>query len=242
MRWWIAAGLSLFLAPPAAATDAEALATVTGEKITRDQLAGAADGAASASRLLEVLWERIARHYIARERLAATPQELAELVAYDREFRARDRAQRARKLEELNRRLRDDGLAPAERAHLEEFRAVLTRMARRDAENDKLPPPTPERQAALFSPVIVLWKMNGSLYERYGGTVALTRGGHVPHGARAALIEDYERRGLLSFTDKELRERLYALISARPAIVVPPESVDFTPFWKRPIPPSYYPH
>ena len=83
--------------------------------------------------------------------------------------------------------------------------------------------------------------MNEALYEEYGGVVALTRFGHDPHGARAALLKDYERRGLLRIADPLLRDQVMAVLDAKPSMTVAPEDVDFTPYWKRPIPASYFP-
>jgi len=241
MRTWTALCFAAALSAGAAAGDADRVATVIGEDISRSELPAAADDAGQARGLLELVWRRIAPHYIARKGLAATQAEVAELAAYDREFSAKDRAQRARKLEELNQRLATEELGAADRARLEEFRAVLARMASRDAERDRLPPPDPDRQAASYSPWVEMWKMNKALYQQYGGIVALTRFGHDPHGARAALLADYERQGLLRISDARLRERVFALLQARPSMVVPAERVDFTPYWKRPIPPSYFP-
>jgi hypothetical protein len=34
---------------------------------------------------------------------------------------------------------------------------------------------------------------------------------------------------------------VFELMSQSPSIVVPPGNVDFTPYWKLPIPPSYFP-
>lgn len=241
MRPWIVLCLAAALAAAAPAQDAERVATVIGEDITRGELAVATDDASQTRRLLELIWRRIAPHYVARKGLTATASEVAELVAYDREFRIKDRAQRARKLEELDRRLAAGDLAAAERARLEEFRAVLMRLAQNDAERDQLPPLEPERQTVFYSPWIEMWKMNKVLYEQYGGIVALTKFGPDPHGARAALVADYERQGLLRFSDGRLREQVYAVLQARPSMVVPPERVDFTPYWKRPIASSYFP-
>ncbi len=82
--------------------------------------------------------------------------------------------------------------------------------------------------------------MNRALYAQFGGIVALTRFGPFPHGARLAVLEDYERRGLLQFSDAQLRERLFALLATRPRMTLAPGEVDFTPYWKKPIPPSYF--
>ena len=141
----------------------------------------------------------------------------------------------------MGQRLAGGGLEEAERAWLEEFRATLLRLARSDAESDRAPPANPERETAQHAHWIEMWKMNRALYEQYGGIVALTRSGPYPHGARLALIVDYERRGLLRFSDAQLRERLFALLATRPQMTLAPGQVDFTPYWKKSIPPSYYP-
>ncbi|KPK20242.1 MAG: hypothetical protein AMJ67_01935, partial [Betaproteobacteria bacterium SG8_41] len=171
----------------------------------------------------------------------AVPAEIAELASYDREFDKKDRAQRARKLAELDERLGGDGLSPSELARLQDFRATLSRLAQYDAERDQEPPPDQAQQAAFYVSWVEMWKMNKALYDEYGGVVALTRFGPDPHGARAALLADYERQGLLHISDPLLRNEVIAVLETRPSMVIPPDSVDFTPYWKRPIPASYFP-
>jgi hypothetical protein len=226
---------------PQATLGAEVIATVLGQVITRDEIAAAEGERERDIKLYELVWRRVSRHYIDVQGLTATPAEIAEAVEYHREFAARDRVQRARKLVELNERLAVDGLKPDERARLEEFRKVLARLAQHDAEQDLLPPPDPAGQGQLLVPWIEQWKMNKVLYEQYGGVVATSRFGPDPHGARAALMADYERRGLVRFADAAQRERVFAWLNRRPSMVTRPEDVDFTPYWKRPIPASYFP-
>jgi hypothetical protein len=235
----VLAALLGFASP--AVNGAETLAVVLSQVITRDELAAIEGEQARDIKLCDLVWRRVARHYIDVQGLAATPAEIAEAVEYHREFAARDRVQRARKLVELNERLAADSLKPDERARLEEFRRVLTRLTQHDAEQDRLPPPDPERQGQLLVPWIEQWKMNKALYEQYGGIVAITRFGPDPHGARAALVADYERRGLVRFPDAAQRERVFAWFNRRPSMVTRLEEVDFTPYWKLPIPPSYFP-
>jgi hypothetical protein len=226
---------------PQATLGADVIATVLGQVITRDEIAATEGERARDIKLYDLVWRRVSRHYIDLQGLAATPAEIAEATEYHREFAVRDRAQRARKLVELDERLAADSLKPDERARLEEFRKVLTRLVQHDAEQDRLPPPDPARQGQVLIPWIEQWKMNKALYEQYGGIVALTRFGPDPHGARAALMADYERRGLVRFSDAAQRERVFAWLNRRPSMVTRPEEVDFTPYWKRPIPPSYFP-
>jgi hypothetical protein len=214
---------------------------VTGVVVTRDELAAAADATARETRLLELIWPRIAKHYVARQGLAATPAEVEEILAYHLEFERRDRAQRARKLEELDRRLTANSLGPEERTWLQKFQATLRRLALFDLEQDQMPPQDREHLQAFLALWVEMWKMNRAIYQQYGGIVALGEFGPSPHGARAALIADYERQGLLQFADTGLRERVYAMLEHPPSMVVPPDRVDFTPYWKRHILPSYFP-
>jgi len=221
---------------------AQEVARVLGAAINRSDLpAPAAGPAAELGKLYDLVWNAVSRHYIELNGLDATPEEVAAALSYEREFKRKDRAQRVRKLKELDQRLADGWLEPAQRAWLEEFRATLARLAQSDLEDDRVPAPDPQREAAHLVRGIELWKMNGALYEQFGGIVALTRFGPFPHGARVALLEDYERRGLLRFSDRRLRERLFSLLRSRPALTLAPGRVDFTPYWERPIPPSYFP-
>ena len=223
-----------------ASVAAEVAARVTGAEITRAELETAGDEAAQVVLLREWVWERIYAHYVAEHGLSATAREVAELLAYHREFDRRDRLQRTRKLAELNERLAREDLDAAERARLDEFRAALVALARREAANDHAAPESADEPAA-YAPWIEFWKGNRALYEAYGGTVGLTSAGPAAYGARVALIADYERRGLVQFPDAHLRARLMRLMSRPPGNLVPPQEVDFTPYWRRPIPGSYYP-
>jgi hypothetical protein len=233
----LAAAVSL----PLGAQAPERVATVTGMAISRGDLAVGSDGISAEARLLELLWPRIAVDYVAGHGLAASPAEIEEALAYHRAFERSDRAQRARKLAELRERLAETELAPEVRARLEDFQATLQRLAQADLDRSATPRlSTPKRRARMGS-WIETWKLNRALYERYGGVVGLSAWGPWPHGARAALIADYERLGLVEFADAGLRERFYAWLRRPPPRAVPPDRVDFTPYWKRPIPPSYFP-
>ena len=225
----------------ALAQESDVVATVLEARITRSDLAAATDDRPRARKLLALIWDHVAAHYIATRSLEATEAEIAELAAYDKRFEKQDRSQRARKLAELDQRLRNDALSDGERTRLQEFRATLRRLARYDAERDEGPPADPKRQAAAYASWIEMWKMNKALQEEYGGVVALTRFGPDPHGARAALLLDYEDQGLLGIADTTLRAEVQQTLTAQPRAVVPPDRVDFTPYWKRPIPPSYFP-
>lgn len=232
------AALLAMLASPFAIAQTP-VATVLGEPVARESLA--ADAEQAARELVERVWARLERDYVATRGLAATPAELAALDDYEREFRRRDRVQRDRKLTELEERLVSGELTADERRHTLEFRDILRRLAAFEAEQDAGPPPDAAALALAAAPWIEFWKVRRALFDEFGGVVGLTRFGHYPFGARAALITRYEREGRLSFADRQLRERFHAIINAAPRDVVPALEADFTPYWTLPIPPSYYP-
>lgn len=219
----------------------ERVATVTGTAITRGELTAGGQARDAEARLLELLWPRIASDYVAGHGLAASPAEIDEVLAYERAFERSDRAQRARKLAELGERLAEAELAPEERTRLEDFRATLQRLAQADLDRSATSHVSDPQRRARMGSWIETWKLNRALYERYGGVVGLTGWGPWPYGARAAVIADYERLGLLEFADAGLRERFYEMLGRPPRMAMPPHQVDFTPYWKRPIPPSYFP-
>jgi hypothetical protein len=221
---------------PAAAD--ERVASLLGEDIMRGQLVQ--EGRERAREFAALIWPRIVRNYVDGHGLTATAADLAELKAYDEAFDKKDRAQRKRKLAELDQRLQSDDLNPEQRAHDEDFRSVLQRLERHDAEADVQPRPGSAAHAANYTPWIEMWKMNKALYEQYGGVVALTDFGPDPLGARAALLADYEKQGTLRFYDESLRGQFFAMLAEKPRMVVKPVEVDFTPYWKKPIPSSYY--
>lgn len=233
--------VAIGLASVARAGSNEGAARVLGEDIQPGELASATAVPDETMRLVERVQARIARHYVESNGLRATASDLAEVSAYEADFELRDRAQRARKLAELGQRLAA-GIASADaRAQTEEFRRVLLRLARRDAESDLQSTHGPGDRAAVRSPLIEMWKMNRDLYERYGGRVVLTELGPYPHGAWEALIAEYERAGWLEFRQAEVRQRFFRFLAVPPGPAVSPSEVDFTPFWKKPIPPSYFP-
>lgn len=155
-------------------------------------------------------------------------------------MRSRKRTARSGKLAELDQRPKSDDLSPEQRAHSEDFRNTLQRLEQHDAEADALPKPDSAGHAATYAPWIEMWKMNKALSERYGDVVALTEFGPDPHGARAALFADYEKRGWLIFYDELLRAQFFAMLAEKPGMVVKSGEVDFMPYWKKPIPSSYY--
>ncbi|HTP96375.1 MAG TPA: hypothetical protein VMK05_11015, partial [Burkholderiales bacterium] len=232
----------LALCGPAAvhAADALTIARVLGEDIGSGQLGDATDADSRARALAGIVYQRIGAAYVTREGLAATPTEIDDLAAYDARFRRNDRAQRARKLDELRAKLASSGLSAAERTRTEDFRATLERLAQQDADDDAQPAPAPAALRAAYAAQVERWKLAAALQRRYGGVVGLSEGGIYPHGALAHLYRDAAAKGELLILDAELEQRFWQIVEGPPQRSMPPELADFTPYWQRPIPSSYY--
>ena len=192
-----------------------------------------------ASALLIQVRARVAQAFVAQYGLEATGAELARLQAYNRSFERHDRSQRARKLAELQTRLAAEGLAPSERERLEAFRTVLLRLAHYEADVDAGIEPRVVPDEQTLRGWIETAKLNAALYAKYGGTIGLAPYGPYAHGAMRMLIAEHVARGDIRILDAAVAARFFAALDAPPRLAHTGGEPDFTPFWERPIPPSY---
>jgi hypothetical protein len=193
-----------------------------------------------AAALFERAREQAARRFIAGHALSATEAELRRLNDYNREFERHDRSQRARKLAELDARLADPALVPEERTRLTRFRDVLERLARYEADVDA----GREQREPIAEDTLRDWieaaKLQAALYRRYGGVVGIAAHGPYAHGALRALIGEHLLQGDIEIYDPAVAAELQKALRAPPRIAHDPTPPDFTPFWERPIPASYF--
>jgi hypothetical protein len=197
---------------------------------------------ACAAALLRRVHVQVIRDFVEKNALNATPVELNRLVEYNRAFERHDRAQRGHKLAELKTRLASDSLTADERKRLERFRDVLMRLADFEADVDA----GTEAREPIAPEILRGWvetaKVNALLYSRYGGIVGVMAYGPYAHGALAKLIAEYLECGAIQVLDASVAGFFQAALLAPPRIVHPEGAPDFTPFWERPITPSYIVH
>ncbi len=175
--------------------------------------------------------------YIEKNNLKATDEEIRELQAYQDRFMAQDRIKRQKKLVELEEKLEDTKLSSTEKEKMEKYRATLLRLVSRDKQQDEIKfKPTAEVLRGIFVPWIEGWKFNKSVYEKYGGTVSVTKFGPDPVGATECLLKDYEKQGKIVIHDENLRRSFWDRFSEAPRFTAKPEEIDFTPHWRKPLP------
>lgn len=242
LRYLVVGALTILFASAAAAQSSAAPAAwVFGIALDCRDLE-AHDPAGCAGGLLRYVRAEVARHFIARNGLEATVAELERLTDYNQAFAHHDRSQRKRKLAELAARLASDALDAGERARLEAFRAVLLRLAAYESDLDA----GVETRAPIGEETLRGWietvKLNQALYARYGGTIGIETYGPYAHGAMRRLIVEHVEKGEVRILDVALAERFFAALDAPPRLAHTGGEPDFTPFWERPLVPSYLPH
>ena len=201
-----------------------------------------ADGpAACAGLLLRELRSRAERQYIRSHGLQADEADIEAVRAHERAFAQHDRDQRARKLDELDTRLAhmDAEMSEAERSRLLQFRAVLQRLAAYELDVERGIEAPPQVSSATMAHWIEQAKLDAALYRRYGGVVGSKPSGPYAHGARAAMLTEYLRAAAVIVSDADVEQQVQAQLRRPPAIVHSGAKPDFTPFWQRPLVPSY---
>lgn len=188
------------------------------------------------SNLQSLVWKDVARRYIETNGLKATPGELQELVDWTKQFEEKDRKRRAKDLAEIEEKLKIPGIPDGERRQLENRRETLLSLAKGDQRRDDLEREQPEIAAKSRAEIHGLWiessKLDVALHQEFGGTVAITKFGQVPVGARTALLRRTAKEGRLTFADPGLERLFWEDADARPRRVAEPGKVDLRPYWK----------
>jgi hypothetical protein len=190
---------------------------------------------------LDELGGRIEREisgdYIEKNNLKATEQELSEFQHHQERSMAQDRIRRQKELAELDKKLQNADLSPKEREQAEKSRATLKRLAARERKRAEAGLSTTAADwREIAAPWIEAWKINQSIYKKYGGAVDLTKFGPNPVGARKRLLEDYQNQGKILIHDDNVRCEFWKRMGSPPNLPAKPEEIDFTPYWKKPLP------
>jgi hypothetical protein len=133
-------------------------------------------------------------------------------------------------------KLRSPAIPEGDRLKLEKRRETLRSLARHDELRDDLEREQPEVAAKSRAEIHGLWieasKIDIALHQEFGGTVAITKFGQVPVGARAALLRRTAKEGKLTFADPGLERLFWAEVEAPPRWAAAPDKVDLRPYWK----------
>jgi len=179
----------------------------------------------------------ISGDYLEKNKLKATDQEIREFQQFQDRYMAWDRIRRQKDLAELDEKLQNANLSPKEREQAEKHRATLIRLAAREKKMDEAgSAATAAEWREIAGPWIEGWKINQSIYKKYGGAVGMTKFGPNPVGARKRLLEDYQKQGKILIHDDNVRREFWERMGSPPDLPAKPDEIDFTPHWKKPLP------
>ena len=185
------------------------------------------------------IFSKVIRDYIEQNKLEVTAAEIREFQEYQVRFMAQDRINRQKSLAELEKKLQDPTLDSKAKEQAEKYHATLLSLASYDKQRDEK---SAKSSAEAGQGIAMLWttgwKASKSIYEKYGGAVAITKFGLDPVGANKCLLEDYEKQGKLTIHDEQLKRALWERLSLPPRLIAKPGEIDFTPYWKKPLPVS----
>ena len=180
------------------------------------------------------IMREIAQDYIKKNNLKATDEEIREFQEYQDRSIAQNRIERRKELAELDKKCQDTSLSSTEKEQTENRRATLIHLASIEKRLEEMScKPTTEDLRKIAGPWIEGWKFNKSIYDKYGGTVGMTKFGPEPAGAAKCLLEDYEKQGKIIIHDEDLKREFWQRLSLPPELAAQPEEIDFTPYWKQ---------
>ena len=164
---------------------------------------------------------RLLDRYAAEQGIVAEPAEIAAQVEVLRLTLQSDRQRWAARLEEVDRRLRERSLSPAERKVLTSERNVLLSLLRYGADQQPGAPPLedPRILQPLAAGIVRQWKVDRALHRQYGGRIALQPGGPQPLDAYRRFLEQQRERGQFQILTQDLERAFWRAYAAETEVV-----------------------
>jgi hypothetical protein len=183
---------------PAPAEAARQQAALDAEAFARWQLQ------ARAKKLAGLVQVRLLDAYAKQHRLEPTEAELkpllASLAATSRQTEEAMKKTRERRTAEIRAKLAAPDLAPADRERLQADLAQWEKFPSRPGTDDR----------AFMSNVAQYWKVQRSLYKRYGGRVLVSAFGAQAIDGQQTYLREEEKRGSFEIFDPGLRAAFWA--------------------------------
>jgi len=187
-------------------------------------------------KLHKTAWRKISEDFIKQNNLQATKAEVQEFADYQKRFMEQDRKKRQKRLKNIKSQLKSNEITQSQRSSLEQQKATLDSLAKHDKRMKTMKfKPSVLQLRQIYAPWIENWKVNKTIFKKYGGAVAITKFGPDPVGARKMLIEVYVKEGKFLILHKELERAYWEMLTKKPRYVATPDKIDFTPHWKKPL-------
>lgn len=181
----------------AEATVPKAIAVVLGKEITPDEK----------PRLTQLILGPIFEKYASENKVQPSDDELdifiEKLAQKEKQHEARMQADKKKLLEELKSKSLSDRDREEKSRHLETIENILKTRARAEATmkgREEEMRPMKRQMAQQF---VKRWKINKSLYEKYGGRVIFQQAGVEPIDAYRDFLREQEKKGAFQILDPQ---------------------------------------
>jgi hypothetical protein len=163
-------------------------------------------------RIMTTFGDPIVDRFVNRQKIEATVDEIEKFQSNSRKSNEREVREWEARLLELKKELAAPSLSNADKAKLEEERAMLQRYMAASRELGTVP----EDLARMF---IVAWKTERELQRVYGGRVMFQQAGPEALDARRQLFEQAEKDGDVTFGDAGVRHLFYYYANMRHTVI-----------------------
>ncbi|MCP4147551.1 MAG: hypothetical protein GY757_07355, partial [bacterium] len=184
----------------------------------------------SGSELRRVILLRLVPYFKKEHKLFATQKDIRELFAYRYPREEEKRKQFLLEIETEAARLSQAGRKRSPFQCFREIKRLLKKISGYMEYQSSLFTP---KEGRLLIKQIEFFKLNGGLYNRYGGKVAMTKVGQDPLDAWRAMAKDYQKKGIFKIYDKKLERAFWNTFRRTRRYMLAPGQIDFTPHWKR---------
>jgi hypothetical protein len=146
----------------------------------------------------QIIYDTLVRKYMAENDLMPTDEEIDDFLRVTRAACERARPKYLAERERLQQELASPDLDPDEEKRLTTALGANRFLLREPCEKE-------DRELAKW--VVYNWKINSSLFHRYGGRVFWEQVGYDPKDARVRFLEEHRENGAFEFYDTSVEER-----------------------------------
>jgi hypothetical protein len=150
--------------------------------------------------LPQIIYDTLVRKYVAENDLAPTAEEIDDFLRTTRAACEQARSKYLAERERLQKELASPDLDS------DEAKRLTTALG---ANNFFLREPCEREDRELASWVVYNWKVNSSLFHRYGGRVFWEQVGYDPKDARVRFLEEHRENGAFEIYDTSVAQRFW---------------------------------
>lgn len=189
-------------------------------------------------KLTGIIFGALLNEYAKENNISPTDEEVEVFIAKSKERRVKMQSEWEQKKNELLEKLKSPNLTEAERekinSELKTVEKLLESREKMEQYIKKDEAKSREAERNVAKQVILSWKINKSLYDRYGGRVIFQQAGPEPVDAYRDFLKKYEKKGSFQIMDETLKDQFWDyFVSDKHTFYPTEEGTKFmnTPWW-----------